>query len=346
MGQSHEISAEVLGQYLQAKLPELGAVTGLEKFATGQSNPTYRLSTEAGEFVLRAKPPGKLLKSAHMVEREYRVMAALSDTEVPVPRMVYLSEDEDSPIGRAFFLMRYVEGRIFWDPALPDQSAVNRTALYDAMNLTLARLHNVRPEEVGLGDYGKPGSYFERQTSRWHQQYLASRAAPRPDMDYIADWLVEHMPEDDGQIALVHGDYRLDNMIFSPDAPHVVALLDWELSTLGHPLADLAYQCMQWRLPHAGGMRGLGGLDRAALGLPSEQDYVASYAARRGISPPENWAFYLVFCFFRLAAILEGVVRRAADGNASNPETARSYETAIPVLAEMARRVTKETSDG
>jgi aminoglycoside phosphotransferase (APT) family kinase protein len=285
--------------------------------------------------VLRAKPPGPLLKSAHQVEREYRVMAALASTEVPVPRVLALAEDAESPIGRAFFVMEHLDGRIFWDPALPGLDPTERAAVYDAMNATLAALHSVDVAAVGLSDFGRPGNYFARQTDRWMRQYRASAPAPNPDMERLMGWLPGHVPPDDGQVALVHGDFRLDNIIFAPDAPRVIALLDWELSTLGHPLADLAYQCMQWRLPHDGGMRGLGGLDRAALGLPSEEAYVARYCARRGLEGIGDWPFFLAFSFFRLAAILEGVVRRAHDGNASNPETARLYATAIPVLARM-----------
>lgn len=325
-----------IAPWLEAHVPGLGRLERVRKFSDGQSNPTFRLDATGGSFVLRAKPPGKLLKSAHQVEREYRVMAALGQTDVPVPAMRVLAEDATSPLGRAFFVMDFLEGRIFWDPALPELAAPERGAIFDAMNATLAALHSVVPDDIGLGDYGRPGNYFARQTERWVGQYRASALAPRPDMDALIAWLEANMPADDGQVALVHGDFRLDNMIFAPDAPRVLALLDWELSTLGHPMADLAYQCMQWRLPHDAGMRGLGGLDRAALGLPSEAEYVAAYCARRAIDPPGNWTFYLAFAFFRLAAILEGVVRRAHDGNASNPETARAYATAIPVLARLA----------
>jgi aminoglycoside phosphotransferase (APT) family kinase protein len=339
MGQTGDITIDALAPYLAAAAPQLGAIIGLEKFTTGQSNPTYRLRCSEGDFVLRAKPPGQLLKSAHQVGREYRVMAGLAGSDVPVPRMVHLAEDDTSPIGRAFFVMELIEGRIFWDPAVPEVDAATRAELYDEMNRVLAALHEVDVARAGLADFGKPGNYFARQTDRWTQQYKASCVTPNADMDRLMAWLAEAVPDDDGQVALVHGDYRLDNMIFAPDRSQVVALLDWELSTLGHPLADLAYQCMQWRLPHQGGMRGLGGLDRASLGIPSEQDYVARYCARRGIAAPDNWAFYLAFSFFRLAAILEGVVRRAHDGNASNPETARTYAAAIPLLAEAATTI-------
>lgn len=331
-----DIDAGALASYLAEAVPELGAVLMLEKFATGQSNPTYKLSCDSGDYVLRAKPPGVLLKSAHQVEREYRVMKALEGTAVPVPRMVHLASDAASPMGRAFFIMQMVAGPIYWDPAVPEVDAARRAGVYDAMNQTLAALHDVVPQDVGLSEFGRPGQYFARQTDRWSQQYTASKLDENADMERLMAWLKEAMPPEDGQVALVHGDFRLDNMIFDPDSPKVTALLDWELSTLGHPLADLAYQCMQWRLPHQGGMRGLGGLDRAALGIPTEADYVATYCARRGIVEPDNWSFYLAFSFFRLAAILTGVVRRAHDGNASNPETARSYAAAIPLLASAA----------
>jgi len=259
---------------------------------------------------------------------------------MPVPRMVHLASDEASPIGRAFFIMEMVSGPIYLDPAMPEVAAKRRAGVYDAMSQTLAALHDVVPGEVGLAEFGRPNQYFARQTERWSQQYAVSKLEENPDMERLMAWLTEAMPPEDGleggQVSLVHGDFRLDNMIFDADAPRVKALLDWELSTLGHPLADLAYQCMQWRLPHQGGMRGLGGLDRAALGIPSEAEYVARYCERRGIAEPDNWAFYVGFSFFRLAAILTGVVRRAHDGNASNPETARSYAAAIPLLASAA----------
>ena len=335
-----------LDSYLSGAITEFGGLQSVTKFGTGQSNPTYKLEADSGAYVLRSKPPGKLLPSAHAVEREFRVMQALAGTDVPVPEVLHLADAETSPSGRAFFVMRFLPGRIFWDPALPDLEGRERTAIYDAMNAALAALHDVDVAAVGLADYGKPGNYFARQLDRWSQQYLASIATPDPAMVAIMEWLGAQMPADDGQVALVHGDWRLDNMIFAPDAPQIAGVLDWELSTLGHPMADLAYQCMQWRLPNQGDMRGLGGVDRAAMGLPSEAEYVAAYAQRRGLGRIDDWPFYLVFAFFRLAAILAGVASRAAAGNASNPEMARKYGAAVPVLAGMATGVMRDGADG
>lgn len=345
MGGNADLSVSDVQAYVATHVPALGAIERLDKFGTGQSNPTYKMICANGVYVLRAKPAGLLLKSAHLVEREFAAMSALADTAVPVPKMVHLATDEASPLGRAFFIMEHKEGRIFWDPALPELGADARGGVYGAMADNLAALHGVDVDAVGLSEYGKPGNYFARQIDRWSRQYLASVDATDRGMTGLMDWLGLHQPSDDGQVALVHGDYRLDNMIFAPDATQVIALLDWELSTLGHPLADLAYQCMQWRLPHEGGMRGLGGLDRAELGLPNEDAYVARYCAARGIERPDNWPFYLVFSYFRLAAILQGVVARAQGGNASNPDAARSYAAAIPVLVKQAVDIAQEAGE-
>jgi aminoglycoside phosphotransferase (APT) family kinase protein len=330
------IDAEALGPYLEAAIPGFKGLKNIRKFPSGQSNPTYLLEAASGRYVLRAKPPGELLKSAHAVNREYRVMTALKSVGFPVPDALFLSP-EDSPIGRMFFVMRFVEGRIFWDPALPEAHGKNeRAMIYDAMNATLASLHDVDIAAAGLSDYGRAGSYFERQLSRWKSQYRASETAHLDAMEQLIGWLDRRLPEDDGLVTLVHGDYRLDNMIFAPSRAEVVAVLDWELSTLGHPYADLAYQCMQWRLPHSSGFKGLGGVDRKAIGLPAEEDYVAAYCRRRSIDSIGNWTFYLAFSFFRLAAICQGVYRRALDGNASNPEKARTYGTAVELLSGLA----------
>jgi len=333
----NDLDQEALTPWLEANVDGFGGLRMITKFNTGQSNPTYLLEAESGKYVLRAKPPGELLKSAHQVDREYKVMRALANTDVPVPNVLALA-DEDSPIGRMFFIMEYLDGRIFWDQALPelgDGHAANdqRAAISDAMNQTLASLHSVDVNEVGLSEFGRPGNYYARQTDRWAKQFRASEMIPQPNVHKVIKWLEDNMPEDDGEVAIVHGDYRLDNMIFAHDEPKVIALLDWELSTLGHPLADLAYQCMQWRLPHQGGMRGLGGIDRQAIGLPGEEEYVAKYCERRGIANIPNWNFYLTFCIFRLTAILQGVAKRAADGNASNPERGKQMAAAVPLLA-------------
>ena len=328
---------DALADELHELVPGFSGLHAVEKFNTGQSNPTYRVEADSGNYVLRAKPPGTLLKSAHQVDREYRVMKALAANNVPVPKVYGLS-GEDSAIGRMYFVMELVEGRIFWDPALPEVSKQERAAIYDGMNDVLARLHSVDPEAAGLADYGRPGNYFARQIRRWSEQYIASKTEELPDMDRLMDWLWDNLPDDDGMVSVVHGDYRLDNMIFAPHGEEVRALIDWELSTLGHPLADLSYQCMQWRLPHKSGFRGLGGLDREELGIPSEADYVARYSERSGIAV-DNWTFCLSFSFFRLAAILQGVYKRSLDGNASNPERAREIGQAVPQLASMANSI-------
>ena len=335
-GNSQILDKVALQDELSAVIPEFGALLDIEKFSGGQSNPTFLLTTSGGKFVLRAKPPGQLLASAHQVDREYRVMKALQGTGVPVPGMLYIS-GEDSSIGRMFFVMNHVEGRIFWDPAMPEETTEARRSIYDSMNQVLASLHSVDVEKAGLSDFGRQGSYFERQISRWAKQYRASEIDKIEDMDWLIAWLESHPSIDDGQVSLVHGDYRIDNLIFASDDTNIRAVLDWELSTLGHPLADLAYQCMQWRLPNKGNFRGIGGLDREALGLPLEADYVRDYCQRRGIHKPEAWVFALAFSFFRAAAIVQGVVKRAAEGNASNPEKARSLAAAVPLLARMAR---------
>ena len=329
------LDTERLGPYLAARVPGFGRLEGAEKFPGGQSNPTFLITTGEGRYVLRRKPPGTLLKSAHAVDREYRVMKALAATDVPVPPVLHLCED-DAVIGSMFYVMRHVEGRIFWDGLLPELSREERGPVYDAMNATLAALHRVDPNAIGLSDFGRPGSYFARQVARWSGQYRASETHTIPAMDALIAWLEAHMPADDGRVSLVHGDYRIDNMIFAPAEPRILAVLDWELSTLGHPLADLAYQCMQWRLPTEGAFRGLGAIDRRAHGLPTEEEYVARYCERTGVTGIENWTFYLAFSFFRLAAILQGVYKRALDGNASDPERGRRMGESVPMLAAMA----------
>ena len=305
------------------------------KYPTGQSNPTYRIETPTKAYVLRRKPPGKLLKSAHMVEREFRVLRALETAGFPAPKALALCEDV-SVAGSVFYLMAHVEGRIFWDPGLAESNPVERAGIYDEMNKGLAQLHLIDVAAAGLSDFGKPGNYFARQTQRWSEQYRLSETETIPEMDRLIDWLAANMPPDDGRSSLVHGDFRIDNMIFAHDSPKLLAVLDWELSTIGHPFADLAYQCMQWRLPNAGDFRGLGGLDRAALGIPSDEAYVAAYCRRTGIDGVPHWPFLIAFSFFRIAAIAQGVYKRALDGNASNPERGLKMGAGVPLMAKLA----------
>jgi len=337
-----ELDDAALVRYLADRIPGFAGPVTSNKFADGQSNPTYLLSAASGKYVLRRKPPGQLLKSAHAVEREFRVMRALAETEVPVPRVFHLCSDE-TVIGSIFFVMEYVDGKIYWDPALPQLSNAQRHATYLEMCRVLARLHQVDINAVGLGDYGKPGDYFARQTGRWTQQYFASQTEEIPEMAAVIDWLPANLPADDGRVSLVHGDFRLDNIIFDSDKPEIVALLDWELSTLGHPLADLAYQCMQLRMDPGKYLPGLNGIDRVALGIPSEREYVALYCKHCGLERIDNWPFYLVFGFFRMAAILQGVKKRALDGNASSA-IALGYATLVRPLAEKALAVIHDES--
>jgi len=326
-----------LQPYLAAHIAGFGDIDACEKFAGGQSNPTFLLRSGAKEYVLRKKPPGQLLKSAHAVDREFRVMRALADTAVPVPRMELLCADE-TVIGSMFYVMEFVHGRILWNGALPDANNSERRAMYDEMVRVLAALHRVDLDKTGLRDFGRPGNYFARQLRRWSEQYRASITEPNPAMDALIEWLEKNLPADDGRVALNHGDYRIDNVIFHPTEARILAVLDWELSTLGHPWADLAYQCMQLRIAPDAAIPGLGGIDRAALGIPSEEAYVARYCELTGIDAIPNWNFYIVFSFFRLAAILQGVLKRALDGNASNKKALGHGALSKP-LTEMALRL-------
>jgi len=319
--------------YLSANLPGYAGPLEASKFQTGQSNPTFLLTTPARQYVLRRKPPGVLLKSAHAVDREFRVQKALADTDVPVSKMHLLCEDDDV-IGSAFYIMDFVKGRNFTDPTMQGEDNATRTAVIDDMNRVLAALHMVDIDAVGLSDYGPEGNYFERQVGRWSKQYRASETTEVKAMNQLMDALVEQMPADDGQRTLVHGDYRIDNMIFDADEPVCRAVLDWELSTIGHPFADLASVIMQWQLPPGNEGRGLAGVDRASLGLPTDEDFIASYCERRGLAGIDHFGFYLSFCFFRMAAIIQGVLKRALDGNASNPERGIKLGAFVPVFAE------------
>ena len=325
------IDLEAVARWMETQVPGFRGPIEAQKFATGQSNPTYLLTTPTGRLVLRRKPPGQLLKSAHAVEREFRVQAALAATDVPVPRMIALCEDE-GVIGSVFYLMSHVEGRSYDDPRLPGLDAAARGAVAGDMAKTLAAIHTVDVDAVGLGGYGPRGDYFARQIARWTKQYRASETEALPDMDALILALEQHGPADDGRTTLVHGDFRLDNLIFGPGGG-CAAVLDWELSTLGHPMADLAAVIMQWQMPPGGVGRGLDGVDRAALGLPSDAGFVEAYCARARQDVPERFGAYLAFSFFRMGAILQGVKRRGIDGNASDPARAEQLGAMVPEFA-------------
>jgi aminoglycoside phosphotransferase (APT) family kinase protein len=310
-----------------------GPLAGAERFAGGQSNPTYRLTAASGNYVLRRKPPGPLLPSAHAVDREFRVMRALAETPVPVPRVYALCED-DGVIGSAFYVMEHLDGRIFWDQRLPEiASAADRAAMFDSMNRVIADLHRVDYAAVGLGEFGRPGNYMGRQIARWSRQYRASETGTIVAMDRLIEWLPEHLPPE-GPPAIVHGDYRMDNLIFHKSEPRVIGVLDWELSTIGDPLADFAYHVLTWRVtPEL--FRGLAGVDFMALGIPDEAAYVAAYCRRTGREAIPGWEFYLVYSLFRIAAILQGIAKRAIDGTAAGADAAAQGRLARP-LAEQA----------
>ncbi|MEH6549294.1 MAG: phosphotransferase [Pseudomonadales bacterium] len=323
-----------LASYLEQHIDGFRGPVSLEAFDQGQSNPTFLLKARSGNYVLRRKPPGELLASAHAVDREYRVLTALADTEVPVARAYHLCED-DSIIGSMFYVMSFEEGRIFWDPALPELDPARRRSILEAQVGALAAIHNINVDAVGLGDYGSTGNYYERQISRWSKQYRSAETESIPAMEALMQWLPANLPEDDGKRCLIHGDYRLDNLIYHPTEPRVLAVLDWELSTLGHPLADLAYLCMCMRLPEVGPLKGIGGKDPLQLGVPTEAEMMSLYCQLRDIGSIDNWTFYLAFSYFRVASILQGVYKRAQMGNASDP-SAISRDNSAPALANMA----------
>ena len=331
----YELDTARLGAWLRANVEGFTTLTGVEQFKGGQSNPTYKLLTPDRRYVLRRKPPGPTLPGAHAVDREARVMRALGPVPFPVPK-VFAQCDDASVAGTPFFVMDNVDGRIFWDARLPQVEPGWRAAHYDAMNETIAALHRLDPAALGLADYGKPGNYFARQISRWSKQYLEDTDAGRdPDMDVLVERLPTLIPEGD-ETALVHGDFRIDNLIFHPTEPRIVAVLDWELSTLGHPLADFSYHVMTWRMP-GDLVAGLAGVDVKALGLPGEAEYVATYCARTGRRSIPSWEFYIAFNFFRFAAIVHGLKGRYLRGNASSAE-AKKRADSFPMLARLARR--------
>ena len=341
---AHRFDEAALARYLRLHLPEMGKELSIRQFQGGQSNPTYLLESGGRRYVLRKKPPGKVLPSAHMVEREYKVIRALSEhTRVPVPRVHLLCEDE-SIIGTAFYLMDHVEGRIFSHPALHELVAERQSIHRGAID-TLADLHRVDVEAVGLGDFGKAQGYFARQVKRWSGQYQASRTGDMPAMERLMQWLPEQVPQRD-ECAIAHGDYRLGNLIFEPGAPKVAAILDWELSTIGHPLADLAYFCLPYHLP-AGvdGLRGLVGTDLQAQGIPSEQQVLERYCQQSGRADVAQWHVFVAFSLFRLAAILQGVYARALQGNASNADALQVGQRA-GLLAEAGWRIAQRGDRG
>ena len=323
MNNSLDLPEDTLSEYLEAHVDGFRGPLTATKFTGGQSNPTYLVQAASGRYVLRRKPPGKLLPSAHAVDREFRVLQSLHGSAVPVARPLHLCTDE-SVIGSMFYLMSYVDGRIFWDPSLPELSPAQRGDIYLAIVDAMAALHTVDPAAVGLADYGRPGGYFERQLKRWGEQYRASETQPIAAMDELIARLPARCPADDGSVALAHGDFRIDNLMFHPSEPRVIAIVDWELSTLGHPLADLGYFCMALRLPRNPALPGLAGLDRAALGIPEEAALLARYSALTGRPIPSDWPFVLAFSFFRLAAIVQGVAKRAEQGNASSQQAAQA----------------------
>jgi aminoglycoside phosphotransferase (APT) family kinase protein len=341
MAASHAFDVAALQAYLEARLPAFAGPLTVEQFKGGQSNPTYKLVTPSATYAMRSKPGpvARLLPSAHAIEREFRVMQALAATDVPVPRMHLLCDDE-AVIGRAFYVMEFVPGRVLWEQALPGMTPAQRGAIYDEMNRVIAALHRLDPAAIGLADFGRPGNYFERQIARWTKQYQASVTGPNEAMDRLIEWLPAHIPasaRDESMVSVVHGDYRLDNLIFHPAEPRVLAVLDWELSTIGHPLADFSYHCMSWHIP-PGTFRGIGGLDHAALGIPLEAEYIRRYCARSGRGTPEalaaDWNFYLAYNLFRIAAIVQGIAKRVEAGTAAS-EQARASGAGAKPLAEL-----------
>ena len=348
MSESHAFDVAALERHLSQHLPGFAGPLEVTQFKGGQSNPTYLLATPSRRWALRSKPGpvAKLLPSAHAIEREFAVMSGLYGTDVPVPRMYCLCEDE-AVIGRAFYIMEFMPGRVLWDQSLPGMNAQERAAIYQEMNRVISALHTVKFAERGLAGYGKPGNYFERQIGRWSKQYAASAdgagpmSQPTREMDLLVQWLPQHIPEmacATELVSIVHGDYRLDNLMFHPTEPRIVAVLDWELSTLGHPLADFSYHCMAWHIP-PGSFRGIGGLDVASLGIPTEDEYIRLYCERTGLTTPQalkaDWNFYMAYNLFRIAAILQGIAKRVEAGTAASAQAVSSAAGVKP-LAQMA----------
>jgi aminoglycoside phosphotransferase (APT) family kinase protein len=332
-----QFSLNGLADWMASHVEGFAGPLQAEQFKGGQSNPTFKLITPSRAYVMRSKPgpAAKLLPSAHAIEREFQVMAALKSADMPVAKMYALCNDE-SVIGRAFFVMEFIDGRIMWNPALPGMSTTQRAAIFDEMNRVIAMLHKVDYAAIGLAEYGKAGNYFERQIARWTKQYRASETEKIDAMDKLIDWLPQHVPPGE-ETAIVHGDYRMDNLIFHPTEAKVLAILDWELSTLGHPLADFAYHCMAWHVaPNT--FRGLAGLDLAGLGIPDLESYVARYCMRTGRSGIDNFEYYLAYNLFRMAGILQGIMKRVAEGTAASEQAVAMGKAAQP-LAELGWKV-------
>jgi len=330
VAEAHRFDVAALERFMRENVEGFAGALEVEQFRGGQSNPTYRLSAGGKRYVMRRKPPGKLLPSAHAVDREYRVISALAKTDVPVARTYALCTDENV-IGTAFYVMDCVEGRVLWDPQLPGMEPGERAAIFDEMNRVIAALHRVDYAAIGLADYGKPGNYFQRQVDRWSRQYRASETERIEAMDRLIEWLPANIPSDDAT-SIVHGDYRIDNVIFHPREPRVLAVLDWELSTLGHPMADFSYHAMAWRLSSRE-FRGLRGADLRTLGIPSEQEYVARYLERTGMTAwsEKDWSFCMAYNMFRAAAIFQGVMARAVAGNAASAQAIETGKRARPM---------------
>lgn len=335
VSERQKFDVDALDAYMKAHVEGyLGGPLVVEQFKGGQSNPTFKIGNGSQQYVLRTKPgpAAKLLPSAHAIDREYRVMDALQKAGFPAARQYALCLDE-SVIGRAFFIMEFIEGRVLWDQALPGMAPAERGAIYDEINSVIARLHSIDYAAIGLADYGKPGNYFARQIERWTKQYLASKTETIEAMDKLIEWLPKNIPEDD-DTAIVHGDFRLDNLIFHPTEPRILAVLDWELSTLGHPAADFSYHCMSWHIP-PGKFRGVKGLDLKELGIPSQQEYIAAYCKRTGKTiRTEDFNFYLAYNMFRLTGIMQGIMKRYVDGTASSAQALENGKAARP-MAEM-----------
>jgi len=330
--EAHRFDEHALTAYLESNVPDFEGPVTIRQFEGGQSNPTFRLDTPSARFVMRKQPPGKLLPSAHQVDREYRVMHALANSDVPVPKMFALCEDADV-IGTKFYVMEHIEGRLFTDVLLPGLSNAERSAIYEDLARVLAALHGVDPQAVGLEDFGRPGNYYARQISRWSKQYVASQTEPIEAMDRLMEWLPANIPDSD-ETVVVHGDYRLGNVLIHPTEPRIVGVLDWELSTLGHPLADLGYICMDYHAPGYSGP-GLCTPNLHAYGIPEEAELVDAYCRATGRGPIENWSFFVIYNLFRSGAIIQGVYKRGLDGNASS-DTALQFADVCRARAERA----------